>query len=213
MVTPTKTLAVDVVALRRQPRFQHTLQASQGGCGKSLDMILRLAESFLLPMAANSISKELQTRVCPADMVQESLMDVHLGIRNFNGKHIRQFRSWLRTILYRNLISEYRRLPDVCKRGDGGCPSVDFDEMPQTRLPSPCDVAEFNDDRRVVREELQKMPKHYRMVIELRHHKRLKFNEIGDQLDKSEDACRMICTRAFDRLTHAIGRRFECTRE
>ena len=54
-------------------------------------------------------------------------------------------------------------------------------------------------------EALARLPEHYRQVLAWRSFEGLSFAEIGRRLERSEDAVRMLYTRAFERLQVEMG--------
>ena len=147
-------------------------------------------------------------RVCrrflwrPED-AEDAAAEVFLKLHKALGNHDPPlaFRPWLSQVARRHCIDKLRKK----KRERRHC--VDEDEMavlPDVSVPSPLSQALRDEERRLVREELRRLPRHYRVPLVLRYYKRMSYREIACTLDRQLPAIKVILFRAKKALRHKL---------
>jgi RNA polymerase sigma-70 factor (ECF subfamily) len=122
-----------------------------------------------------------------------------------------ELRSWLRTILLNSVRDAARRYQAGSKRDirrerelqavlsdQGDAAPFSQPESPSCQLMA----AEHVDGLRAA---LLQLPADYRQVILLRNIERLPFQEIGERMQRSNEAARKLWVRAIDRLRELLG--------
>jgi RNA polymerase sigma-70 factor (ECF subfamily) len=64
--------------------------------------------SYLRLLARAQLDDRLQARVDPSDIVQETLLEAHRSLENFEGRSEAELAGWLRRILSRRLAHAFR---------------------------------------------------------------------------------------------------------
>ncbi|WP_442510205.1 sigma-70 family RNA polymerase sigma factor [Novipirellula sp. SH528] len=64
---------------------------------------------YLKLLADLQLNPRLRVKQGSSDIVQQTMLDAHLGLADFRGKTDAELRAWLKTILTRNLLTVARR--------------------------------------------------------------------------------------------------------
>lgn len=116
-----------------------------------------------------------------------------------------RFDAWLLRIAHNRAISEVSRRSVRTFASFGDSPP---DPPDQDRFGRPGARLEALTDARIVREALLDLPRMQREAITLRYLRGLSYDEVAQQLGKSNDAVRQICHRALHVLRRALGDEF-----
>jgi RNA polymerase sigma-70 factor (ECF subfamily) len=182
-----------------------------GPNAQALGELLQSFQPHLLSIARRHLPGDLQGKYDPADLVQETMLEVHRGLEGFNGTDSDAFRLWVCGILRHNLMDLVRRYRDTAKRSIGrerpiaADPESSHDAVQEVDPnPTPCTQSIAREDIAALRDALSSLPAHERSVIVLRYFDILSFEEIGRRLGGSPDAARKLCSRAVVRLKHLL---------
>jgi RNA polymerase sigma-70 factor (ECF subfamily) len=182
-----------------------------GEDAQALGDLLQSFQPYLLSLARRHLPSDLQGKYDAADLVQETLLEAHLGLAGFDGTGSDAFRVWLCGILRHNLMDLIRRYRDSSKRAIGrerplaASPRSDDPAVEEVDpYPTPCIQSIAREEIAALRDALSRLPAHERFVISLRHFDLLAFEEIGQRLDCSSEAARKLCSRAMTRLKHML---------
>jgi len=181
----------------------------------SADMLARLLEGhrpYLLQMAQNELNTDLQAKVGASDLVQESLLQAHLHFDQFQGGAPEELRGWLRQILLNQLAYCRRHYRDTGKRqldrevplGSPGQSDAANNVLADDSK-SPSQKAIHNEQQQLLQEALARLPEHYRQVLVWRSLEQRSFEQIGQLLERSADAARMLWGRAVEALQKDLG--------
>lgn len=186
---------------------------SQGG-GETLANLLNLYRPYLLATAKARLEDRLKPKAGASDLVQETLAEAHRAWQRLDRKPQteEEFRIWLRNILLDRLKTLRRRyyraksrsLRRECSLDDGESKRL-IEQLagPDTETPS----ARF--EREALTKRLQqaidRLPAAYRQVILWRSRDGWQFAEIGERLNRSADAARMLWSRAIRLLKKELG--------
>ena len=193
-------------------RSQQLLVAAQTGDPAAMGDLLSLYRDYLLSIASQEIPAELHAKVNPSDVVQDTFLEASRIFARFRGTETENVRAWLRGILLNKLNELQQHYFGTEKRQirreqslDGG---RNGPRLPQAVVGSdstPSGHAIRNEESQQLSEALARLPEHYRQVLAWRSFEGLSFAEIGRRLERSEDAARMLYTRAFERLQVEMG--------
>jgi len=124
------------------------------------------------------------------DVTQEIFMAVIRSLKGFRGNSL--FRTWLRTLVNRQIAEYYRRRP-----------------MPSSKLEENM-VMENNstsaEDAIVLKQALRQLPTNYQEILLLRFADGLKFHEIAKERGCSLEACKSLFRRALSTLHDKVKR-------
>jgi RNA polymerase sigma-70 factor, ECF subfamily len=189
--------------------FEAWIESARHGSAEALGNLLEACRPYLLLIANDRVGLDLQAKVAPSDLVQETFLEAQRDFVAFRGTTEDALRSWLRQILLHNFQNQLRRHRDVEKRAKHAEVSlephedrarnqpVDPHDTPFTRA-----VARERDD--ALQQALAQLPPQARQVIEWRSLERCPFEEIGRRLDRSAEAARKLWTRAIERLQEML---------
>jgi RNA polymerase sigma-70 factor (ECF subfamily) len=188
-------------------RYGALLLASREGCHEAWSELLQVSRAYLLLVADEELDTELQAKLGASDVVQQTLLEAHLGFDDFRGHTQGEFLAWLRQILLHNLANCRRYYQFTDKRRtareisldlDGSLSGLNIELADDTTSPS--DRASRKEEADRLDRALHKLPADYRQVIILRNREQRTFKEIGLLLNRSADAARMLWYRAFEGL-------------
>lgn len=201
-------------AMRPSPpssAFVPLMAGAQAGDGHALGCLLQSFQPYLLSIARRELPDDLRGKCDPADLVQETLLEAHRGLKGFSGADVEAFRDWLRGILRHNLRDLFRRYRDASKRsvgrerslaagaGQGGPMVEEVDPDP-----TPCSTSISREAVAALRDALSRLPERERAVIALRYSDFLSFEAIGLRMECSSEAARKLCSRAMRRLQQML---------
>src|SRR5438477_6528604 len=89
---------------------EQLLVLAHAGSGQALGQLLELYQGYLTLLARLQISRRLQAKVDPSDLVQETFLKAHRHFAQFRGRTESELVSWLRQILaatLANLVRHY----------------------------------------------------------------------------------------------------------
>lgn len=197
---------------------QQMLEAARGGQSESLGRMLQSYRNYLTLLARTQMGRQLQARVSPSDVVQETMLEAWQDFDRFRGHTEREFVVWLRQILINNLLRFVETHVRAAKR-DVRCeislqqwaPTMDgtadrLDQLAARSVSSPSAAANRRELGVVVADCLAKLPPHYREVIVLRNLRGLSFEEVARDLNRSAGSVRMLWMRAIDQFRVLLER-------
>jgi RNA polymerase sigma-70 factor (ECF subfamily) len=177
------------------------LPEAQAGSSEALGQLLEACRGYLLLVAQRELAPDLQAKGGASDLVQETLLDAVRAFPRFHGTSESEILAWLRRLLLNNLVSFARRYRDADKRqvgrevglvGGSGGPAAD--------VPTPSREAIEEEEARVLRAALDRLPDDYRRVLRLRFEEERSFEDIGRLLGLTPNAARKLWVRAVQRL-------------
>lgn len=187
--------------------MEQWIAAARAGRKDALGRALEALRDYLEVIARHELRAELQAKIGPSDLVQETLLAAQRDLPGFHGRTEQEWRGWLRSILLhiaenarrRYLVTEKRRVDrEVPLRvTEGGGLSV-----PHT---SPSGPLRDLERQQALTSALERLPESYRQVIRWRHREGWTFEMIGGRLDCSSEAARKLWTRALARLRKELG--------
>ena len=188
-------------------RFETLIIRAKTGSDSALGDALTECRPALIQVAQHAVRRGLRPIVGASDIVQDTFVNATKAIRNFRGKRAVEFLSWLRAILRRR-VAEIAR-----KRGSSGegAPepatpraAVMSKDKRQDEGPSPSGIVMQEESTGQIRAGLARLSERDRTVLNLRFNDGLTFPQIGTKLCTSEDAARMLFSRAVERLRREL---------
>jgi RNA polymerase sigma-70 factor (ECF subfamily) len=186
------------------------IEEARGGSREAMDRLLDLCRPYLLQVANEEVGGALRVKVSPSDVVQETLLEAHLGFARFEGSTEEELLGWLRTTLFNNLAN-VRRSFETGKRQltrelqDKGLAS-ELLAQTQDSAESPSAHAQAQERDEALERALQQLPEHSRRILILHEWDGLTFAAIGAQLGCSAEAVRATWRRALDELQTLLER-------
>jgi RNA polymerase sigma-70 factor (ECF subfamily) len=196
------------------PEPEHQLALARAGSMSALGQLLESYRDYLTLLARLQISKRLQSKVDPADLVQETFLQAHAHFAGFRGNTEAELVSWLRQILatsLANLVRHYcgtqrrdvrleRDLADALDES-----SRALDRALVAKHSSPSQRAAHREQAVLLANALARLPAEYREVIILRHLEGLKFADVAHKMGRTVDNVKKMWTPALAELRALLG--------
>jgi RNA polymerase sigma-70 factor (ECF subfamily) len=219
-VTSTPRLPADDSALKdSQPINPDLISRARSGDARALGDLLQGCREYLLLIANRDLGNDLQRKVAPSDLVQETMADALRDFGDFRGDTESQLLAWMRQILVNNMAGTVERFRNTAKR-DISREQEAESALSNQRLaallvdpqPTPSTDLLATEARVQLIAALAQLPEHYRRVISLRNMELLTFVEIGERLECSADSARKLWDRAIRRLSRELESNDEIAR-
>lgn len=197
---------------------QHLLESAKKMGGEQIGQLLKVYWQHLRILAETQLDGRLRRRVSPSDVVQETLFEANRDFGQFRGQSEREFLAWLRRILANNLLRAVERHVLTEKRDVRREVSLEEIgaslERSAVRIEqllidphSPLSSQSDRQDRLLALSiAMSALPEDYRRVLVWRHLDGISFNVIGERLERSAGACRMLWLRAIDQMKQHLNR-------
>jgi RNA polymerase sigma-70 factor (ECF subfamily) len=192
--------------------FWHArIAAALEGDRHALGEIFEKLRPYLRSRAQEQLDQQLQIKVSPSDLVQETLLEVHRGFAEFHGQSRAELVVWVQGILNHRVQTAYRRYRGTGKRDLSREVRLQENEESKQQIQfaaaqsSPSDQAIAGEDLARLEQALQELPPRYEQVIRLRNELGLSFQEVGIALGCSADAARKLWSRAVDQLAKRMN--------
>ncbi len=194
-------------------KTKHLVALAQDGDESALNQLCKVYGARVLWIIRLRMGKELRSKLESMDLVQDVLMSALKDLGDFAYKTEGDFLRWLSRIAENRLRGHLHRLHankrDIRKevRLNG------YRATAEDSVVAALDAVDTTTPSAIMskREDLDKLAKaidalkpEYRQVIVLTKIEGLSYREIGDKLDRSADAARMLFSRAMAALTGAF---------
>jgi len=186
-------------------RLSAMLATARDGDDGDVGQLLVATRKYLLLVANRSLDAQLQQKVAPSDLVQETFIDAHQQGKRFQGSSEAELFAWLRQILLHKAVDAGRRYRGTAKRDVSEERSLgDDSSMPNLQIasdePSPSRCAMGQEREQRVAPALQQLPPDYHQVLQLRSLERLPFAQVAEMMGRSEAAAGKLWFRAIRQL-------------
>lgn len=186
--------------------FAEQLAAAQRGLPAELGEILNSFRNYLLLIANRELGESIQAKIGASDIVQETFLQAEKIVNRFEGSSRQEFAAWLAQILEFKLSQTRRHFAGSQKREVARERSLEPLEeqlfrdlrLPEAESPSAC-CAQCEEGA-AIDAAIRRLPTDYRVEIELRSLQGKTFAEVGQALNRTTDAARMLWGRAVLRL-------------
>jgi RNA polymerase sigma-70 factor (ECF subfamily) len=191
----------DRAQLSRQ--IEQSFQEARNGSAEALGSLLEACRPYLLLVAHEHLQPDVQSKVGPSDLVQETFLKAQQHFERFQGETEEELLAWLRRILFNNLLNSVRLYTDTDKRRiDREVELALKDSIDPA--PSPGSDLIAREQAGEVRQAVERLAGDYRRVVLWRNWERLPFEEIGRRLGRSAEAARKLWARAVDELAKIL---------
>jgi RNA polymerase sigma-70 factor (ECF subfamily) len=188
------------------------LAAAQAGSREALGQVLETFRGYLLLIADRELDPELRAKGGASDLVQETFVEAQRDFGRFHGNAEEELRAWLRRLLLNNMANFTRQYRGRAKREVGREVSLEAGGSSHERgaglaadILSPSGQAVAHEQAEALARAVQRLPADYRQALALRHEEQLGFEEIGQRMQRTANAARMLWLRAVERLQQEMG--------
>ncbi len=186
------------------------IEAARHGSADALGRLLESCRAYLLLIANQEVAADLQAKVGPSDLVQETFLEAGKDFVGFRGKGREELLAWLKGILRNNLANMRRHYRDTGKRHVEREISL-TDTMHGQMLKGLAAPGETPSDFLIGKEEdealeraIDQLPADYRQVIRWKKDDGCSYEEMGRRLGRSAEAARKLHDRAVDLLAELL---------
>lgn len=193
--------------------FSRLLVLARGGDGPALGDLLERYRNYLSLLARVQLGRRIQGKLDVADLVQETFLGVHRGIRGFRGTTEAQFLAWLRQILGGILANQVRRYFGTRQRDirlerelqdDLDRSSVFLGSQLVASQSSPSAQAARREQAVILADAMEGLPGDYREVIILRQFEALSFPDVARRMGRTEDSVKNLWARGLAKLRRSL---------
>jgi RNA polymerase sigma-70 factor (ECF subfamily) len=174
--------------------------------------VLETFRGYLLLVAGRELDPELLAKGGASDLVQETFLEAHRDFGLFQGNSADELRAWLRRLLLNNVANFTRQYRQRAKREVGREVPLEAGGSSHERgaglagdTLSPSGEALAQEQAQALARAIERLPPDYRRVLALRHEQQLTFAQIGQQMQRTANAARMLWLRAVERLQKEMG--------
>jgi RNA polymerase sigma-70 factor (ECF subfamily) len=184
------------------------LAAARAGSNEALGQSFEQFRTYLLEVARQAVAPALKPKGGASDLVQDTFLEAQRLFPRFDGGSEAQLRAWLRALLLHKAAKLGRRYGTTAKRqlsrevSLGGHDKAVHPSQIAATSPTPSVAAMSAEQSMCLRAAIERLPDDYQRVMALRYTDGLSFDEVGQRLDRSADAARMLWARAVERLKH-----------
>src|SRR5204863_135828 len=100
----------------RTEEFGGCLMAARGGSQDALGRTLENCRRYLLAVARDELSADLQAKGGASDLVQDTFLEAQSAFEHFRGSSEGELRAWLRQLLHHRAAKFGRRYRTTRKR-------------------------------------------------------------------------------------------------
>jgi RNA polymerase sigma-70 factor (ECF subfamily) len=185
------------------------LCAAREGSREALGEVLEACRGYLLLIANHELDPALQPKGGASDLVQETFLEAQRDFSRFQGTTSEELKAWLRQLLLHNTANFARRYRRTAKRNLGrevalpGAAGSYAQELIAHAL-SPSGEAVASEQAAALGRAIERLPPDYRQVLLLRYQEELTFDEIGQFMQRTANAARMLWLRALEHLQQEL---------
>lgn len=189
-----------------QTDLDKLLHAARQGSASSREQVLQSCHAYLIAIANEELEPWMQGKVGASDWVQNTYVNAHENFHDFRGDSEQELRGWLRKILLSQKQATIRTFRFTEKRSIEREVSLSSDVLRNATLRrNPLSELLRQENAAQLKIAIQQLSDDYRRVIELRSIEQLTFVQVGELMDRSEEAARKLWRRAIIVLSELLG--------
>lgn len=191
------------------------IRLAREGRENALGALLDAYRNYLRILAATCLDRHVRGKADASDVVQEAMLKAHQHFHQFRGTTEQEWITWVRKILVNTLADLHRKFSLAGRkisRERSLESSMDRSSHILRNLvaapgPSPSQEAHQREMSVVLADALSELEADHREVIILRNLQELGWGDIGERMDRTPDAARMLWTRAMHEVGVLLRRR------
>jgi RNA polymerase sigma-70 factor (ECF subfamily) len=187
--------------------FRRWLSEARDGSPDALGKAFEMCRRYLLCVAQHELNRDLQAKGGASDLVQETFLEAHRDFDRFKGTSEVELRAWLRQLLHHRaskLRTRYRTTQKRCLARETTLTAASLPAGWKEAVPSPSALLMAHEQAQRLRQALERLPDDYRRVITLRYVEQYTFEEIGQRMQRTANAARLLWLRAIERVKHEL---------
>lgn len=171
---------------------------AQAGDQSAAEDLFRMLYPDLLQAARARLGPALRARLDSVDVAQSVWLAVHRDLARFERRGKGSFRRWLFAIV-ENEIRAQAAYHGAAKR-DVRRDAAYETGMAPSPSPTPSRALMAEEAKEKLEQALDALPEDQREVIVQRHYLQMSWREVGEAMNRSEAAAKMLFQRAIQRL-------------
>lgn len=195
-----------------QSEIEELIHRARAGDHTAENELLEKCRTYVSIIARSQIEVWMRTKFDASDLVQQTLLEAHQGLRNFKGKTEAEWLGWLRGILNHNTLDFARKYQGAAKRNVSKEFSIDQKEgnshYPgwelKDQVETPSRILLNQEQEILMANAVAQLPEDYQEVIMLRNLQRLSFKEVAERMDRTPGAVQMLWLRALNQLQELL---------
>ncbi len=185
---------------------------ARDGDEPALGELIARYRGYLCSLAYKQLDSDVQPRVDPSDVVQQSCLEFHRDFHSFRGTEEADLVAWLKQILSNNVantirhvhagkrsIKKERSLSDTAGTGRSLGQQIEADQS------SPSQRARRGEDREQMELLLKDLPDDQGEAVRLRHIKGWSLEKMAGHFGRSEMAVAGLLKRGMQTLRNCVG--------
>jgi RNA polymerase sigma-70 factor (ECF subfamily) len=185
------------------------LKQAREGDDAARDLLFEKCRAYVNVVARARVESWMRAKVDASDLVQQTLLEAHRGLSNFQGTTEAEWLAWLRKILDHNAVDFIRQYRGTKKReirkevrlnNATGDDSQRRDLDPSAGMESPSELVMRRERDIEVAEAVSQLTDDHQEVIMLRNLQRLPFDEVARRMGRTRPAVQMLWMRALRKL-------------
>ncbi|MGZ3623253.1 MAG: RNA polymerase sigma factor [Ktedonobacteraceae bacterium] len=161
-----------IISSQSEPDDTHLVKASQEGDQEAFASLVQRHQRRVF----NMVLRMLQDYEEASEITQEAFLAAWLGLPSFRGEA--RFATWLYRIAYNSALKQLQRH----KRERYLRAAIEAEQILEVVNKKAEDILELRARQAIVREQLEKLPTKYRIVLILRHLQEMTYEEMADIL-------------------------------
>ena len=183
------------------PSVTTLLEEARGGSDEALNRLLERCGPRLLSLIRLRMGPGLRARMESGDLLNATLFRAFRAFDRLDARNTPSLMAWLARVAESEIRDQADRV-HAQRRDAGKDVALDaaVSELP-ARIRSQTSRLVLTEAQQRLEGALADLSPEHREIILLRKFEELGFREIGERLNKSPDACRMLLARAMTALT------------
>jgi len=178
------------------------LQAARGGDPDAVQRLLETYRDYLHMVARREMPPNVQGKLGPSDIVQETLVCAHAQFSQIELHSERALAGWLQQILRSRLVDQIRRYQS--QKRECSREQELTDPLPELDVRSPLSELVRREDLERLREAMTRLPSQDQELIRLYHEEGLSLGEIGRRVRRHAQTVRRRLRQALHRLDREL---------
>jgi RNA polymerase sigma-70 factor (ECF subfamily) len=171
------------------------LRRAKAGDGECLDRLLELYRPRLLERIRMMMGPAARNAAESIDFLQEVMVDIVAKLDGFEVRDAQSFLRWGVRIARNRIVDAVRRQHEQAVASF----SAELRGLMASGASPSQEAAQRSEAEHLI-ELLERLPEHYRQVLELRHFEGRGFRAIGMQMGRSENAVQLLHAQALTAL-------------
>ncbi|HBE71126.1 MAG TPA: RNA polymerase subunit sigma-24 [Planctomycetaceae bacterium] len=193
----------------RQEDSQALLVRAKQGDAAALGDLLTATHPYLRVLAKSMLDRRLQGKAAAEDLIQEAFLEAHRDFQSFRGDKLPEFLAWLRRILSNRASKLIRRYLGTKARDvrlernmlqDLDRSSLCLASIAVVTEETPSRQAIENEQTLALAKAIEKLPNHYRDVIEMHQLQSLELAEVAEIMNRTHESVRKLWARGLVKL-------------